>query len=245
MGQTLRHSAYDSDVQGSADTTLYKDEIRARIEETGVVPALRGASAENALYVADSLAEAGVPILEIATNRPETLDAISYVAKRSPKTILGAGSITSLAMARRCLDAGAKFLTSDALMLDIAEFAARKKIAFLPGAFTPTEVVAAWNAGADFVKVVPCDAAGGAQYIRSLKAALPDVPVIAAGGVTQQTAFDLIAAGATCLGIGRDLIPADAVRLRQTARIQELVRRFLNFVDSGRIEAAGRNSQLS
>ena len=121
----------------------------------------------------------------------------------------------------------------------MVELAAKEGIAVLPGAFTPTEIVAAWNAGADFVKVVPCNAAGGAAYIRSLKAALPDVPLIAAGGVTQLTALDLMTAGATALGVGGELIPREAVCLRQAQRIQELGRRFLSFVDNGRIEAAG------
>jgi 2-dehydro-3-deoxyphosphogluconate aldolase/(4S)-4-hydroxy-2-oxoglutarate aldolase len=122
----------------------------------------------------------------------------------------------------------------------LVEFAAKQGIAVLPGAFTPTEIVAAWNAGADFVKVVPCNAAGGASYIRSLKAALPDVLLIAAGGVTQLTALDLVKAGAIALGVGGELIPREALRLRQAQRIQELARRFLAFVDNGRIEAAGR-----
>jgi 2-dehydro-3-deoxyphosphogluconate aldolase/(4S)-4-hydroxy-2-oxoglutarate aldolase len=116
--------------------------------------------------------------------------------------IVGGGGITDLAMARRCADAGAKLLTSDATVPGMVELAAKQGIAALPGAFTPTEIVAAWNPGADFVKVVTCNAAGGAAYIRSLNAALPDVPLIAAGGVTQLTALDLMTAGATALGIG-------------------------------------------
>jgi 2-keto-3-deoxy-6-phosphogluconate aldolase len=139
------------------------------------------------------------------------------------------------------LGAGAKFLTSDGLVLPVVEFSAKENVVVFPGAFTPTEIIAARNAGSDFVKVVPCDAAGGDTYIRSLRAALPDVPLIAAGGITQLTAFNVISAGATALGVGRDLIPAEAVRLRQAGRIQELARRFLSFVDTGRIQAAGQN----
>jgi 2-dehydro-3-deoxyphosphogluconate aldolase / (4S)-4-hydroxy-2-oxoglutarate aldolase len=97
----------------------------------------------------------------------------------------------------------------------------------------------------DFVRVVPCNAAGGASYIRSVKAALPDVPLIAAGGVTQMNALGLVSAGATALGVGGELIPEEAIRLRQGRRIQELARRFLGFVDNGRIESAGRNELLT
>jgi 2-dehydro-3-deoxyphosphogluconate aldolase/(4S)-4-hydroxy-2-oxoglutarate aldolase len=238
MPQVLTHSAYDPSLEGVRNI-LDREDVRARIREIGVVPALRSASAEEALFVAKSLAQAGIPILEIAANRSNGIEAISRVVKDAPETIVGAGGITDLAMARRCADAGAKFLASDATVPDMVELAAKQGIAVLPGAFTPTEIVAAWNAGADFVKVVPCNAAGGAAYIRSLKAALPDVPLIAAGGVSQLTALDLVTAGATALGIGAELIPREAVRLRQAQRIQELGRRFLSFVDGGRIEAAG------
>jgi len=240
--QAMQPATYNPGFEGSTSATLDKEQIVNFIEDAGVIPALRVRSAEEALYVAESLAEAGLRVIEISAKAPEDLSIISHVASYLPKSIVGAGGITSPAMARRCIDAGARFLTSDALILDTVEFAANEKMPVVPGAFTPTEILAAWNAGADFVKVVPCDAAGGASYIRSIKAAFPDVRLIAAGGVTQQTALGLIAAGATALGVGRDLIPSEAVRLRQTARIQELARRFLNFVDNGRIEAAGRNS---
>ncbi|HTA51280.1 MAG TPA: bifunctional 4-hydroxy-2-oxoglutarate aldolase/2-dehydro-3-deoxy-phosphogluconate aldolase [Candidatus Acidoferrum sp.] len=221
--------------------TMSKEEICSRIQDVGVVPALRANSAEDALFVADALAQAGVPILELAMNAPEAVQILSEVALRAPKMIVGGGSITTVATAQQCLDAGARFLTSDGLVLPVVEFAAQRDVVVFPGAFTPTEVIAARNAGSDFVKVVPCDAGGGHAYIRSLKNAMPDVPLIAAGGVTQQSALSIVSAGATALGVGRELIPADAIRLRQANRIQELARRFMNFVDGGRIQAAGQS----
>ena len=221
--------------------TMSKEEICSRIQDVGVVPALRASSAEDALFVADALAQAGVPILELAMNTPEAVQILSEVALRAPKMIVGGGSITTVATAQQCLDAGARFLTSDGLVLPVVEFAAQRDVVVFPGAFTPTEVIAARNAGSDFVKVVPCDAGGGHAYIRSLKNAMPDVPLIAAGGVTQQSALSIVSAGATALGVGRELIPADAIRLRQANRIQELARRFMNFVDGGRIQAAGQS----
>jgi 2-dehydro-3-deoxyphosphogluconate aldolase/(4S)-4-hydroxy-2-oxoglutarate aldolase len=112
--------------------------------------------------------------------------------------------------------------------------AAKEEIVVFPGALTPTEIIAAWKAGSDFVKVVPCDAMGGPSYIRSLKTALPQVRLIAAGGVNRLTAFNYIAAGATALGLGKELIPREAIRLRQSQRIQELARRFLTSVGDGR-----------
>jgi 2-dehydro-3-deoxyphosphogluconate aldolase / (4S)-4-hydroxy-2-oxoglutarate aldolase len=241
MTQTMRWDVDDPGFEASEGGTMTKEEIRSRIEEIGVVPALRVTSEEDALFVAESLAQAGIPIVEIAMNMPGGLHVLSHVVKHAPNTIVGGGSITNVATAQQCLDAGAKFLTSDGLVLPIVEFSAKENVVVFPGAFTPTEIIAARNAGSDFVKVVPCDAAGGDTYIRSLKTALPDVPLIAAGGITQLTAFNVVSAGATALGVGRDLIPAEAVRLRQAGRIQELARRFLSFVDRGRIQAAGQN----
>jgi 2-dehydro-3-deoxyphosphogluconate aldolase / (4S)-4-hydroxy-2-oxoglutarate aldolase len=233
--QTTHH------VRSAAGTaTKSKDSIRAHIEEAGVVPALGMTAAESALFVAEALTEAGLPILEISMNTPGAVNILSHVVKHAPRTIVGGGRVRDIATAQECLRAGATFLTSDGLVLPVVEFCVREGVLVFPGAFTPTEIMAAWNAGSDFVKVVPCDAAGGSSYIRFLKAALPDVPLIAAGGVTQLTALNLVSAGATALGVGRELIQADAVRLRQTRRIQELARRFLAFVDNGRIQAAGQ-----
>jgi len=239
--QTMRWDVDDPGFEASTGGTMAREEIRSRIEEIGVVPAVRVTSVEDALFAAESLAQAGIPIVEIAMNMTGALHVLSHVVKHAPNTIVGGGSITNVATAQQCLDAGAKFLTSDGLVLPVVEFSAKENVVVFPGAFTPTEIIAARNAGSDFVKVVPCDAAGGDTYIRSLRAALPDVPLIAAGGITQLTAFNVISAGATALGVGRDLIPAEAVRLRQAGRIQELARRFLSFVDRGRIQAAGQN----
>jgi 2-dehydro-3-deoxyphosphogluconate aldolase/(4S)-4-hydroxy-2-oxoglutarate aldolase len=231
----------DSVFQTSMGGAMSREDVRLRVEEVGVVPAVGVESAEDAYFVAEALAQAGVPILEIAMNVPGAAHVLSQVVRRAPKMILGGGSVTDVVTAQRCLDAGARFLTSDGLVLPVVDFAVKRGVAVFPGAFTPTEIIAARSAGADLVKVVPCDAAGGHSYIRSLKAAMPDARLIAAGGVTQQTALQIIAAGATALGVGRDLVPVEAIRLRQSARIQELARRFVNFVDNGRIQAVGQS----
>ena len=244
MNHFIRTFAEDAIPSAGTARPMAKEEILSRIEEIGVVPAVRVGSADDALFVAEALAQAGVPILEIAMNVPGSLRILSHVAERAPRMIVGGGSITNTGTARECVEAGARFLTSDGLVLPIVDFAVGRDVAVLPGAFTPTEIIAARNAGADFVKVVPCDAAGGQAYIRSLKAAMPDVPLIAAGGVTQLLALGIVAAGATALGVERELIPAEAIRLRQSARIQELARRFVSFVDNGRIQAAGQNTAL-
>jgi 2-dehydro-3-deoxyphosphogluconate aldolase / (4S)-4-hydroxy-2-oxoglutarate aldolase len=241
MSDTSKSAVEDMRAETCAIDAMSKDTIYRRVRDVGVVPALRADSVEDALFVAGALAQAGVPILELAMNAPGAVYILSQVAKLAPKMIVGGGSVTSVATARQCLDAGARFLTSDGLVLPVMDFATERDLAIFPGAFTPTEIIAARNAGCDFVKVVPCDAGGGEAYIRSLKNAMPDLLLIAAGGVTQQSALKIISAGATALGVGRELIPADAIRLRQANRIQELARRFVNFVDEGRIQAAGQN----
>src|ERR1700683_836149 len=138
--------------------------------------------------------------------------------------IVGAGTVLNEEMAGKCIDAGACFLTSPGFNPKIVEFAAKKDIVVVPGALTPTEVIEAWEAGADFVKVFPCAPVGGDKYIKALHTALPDIPLIAAGGVNQQTAAHFILSGATAIGIGTELIPNEAIARRQSKRIHELER---------------------
>jgi 2-dehydro-3-deoxyphosphogluconate aldolase/(4S)-4-hydroxy-2-oxoglutarate aldolase len=213
---------------------LTKEQVRDRIEQIGVIPAIRVASTEDALFAAETIAEAGIPVVEISMTVPGSMGVISHLAKHVPEVIIGAGGILNAKTAHQCLDQGAKFLTSDGLVLDIVEFASKESAVVIPGALTPTEIIAAWNAGSDFVKVYPCNAVGGPRYIRSLKAALPQARLIAAGGVDQLTALDFIAAGAAAIGVGKELFPDEAIWLRQERRIQELARRFMSFVAKGR-----------
>jgi 2-dehydro-3-deoxyphosphogluconate aldolase/(4S)-4-hydroxy-2-oxoglutarate aldolase len=211
-----------------------KEKVRTSIEEIGIIPALRMFSAEDARFAADAVAGAGIPIVEVTMTVPGALAVIADLAQHNPNLIVGAGSIFDLDTARRCLDAGAIFLTSTGLDLAVVEFAVAKGVVVLPGALTPTEVMAAWKAGADFVKIFPCAQVGGPAYIKALKAPFRHVPLIAAGGVNQQTAADFIRAGAVALGIGKDLIPQDAIKRRQPHRIQELAHRYLTMVRTAR-----------
>ena len=162
------------------------------------------------------------------------MEVIAHIAKQNPNTVVGAGTVLDLNTAKACVDAGATFLTAPGLEQVMVDFAAKTGIAVLPGALTPTEVVRAWKAGADFVKVFPCAQVGGESYIAALKKSLPGVPMIAAGGVNQRTAEGFILAGAAALGVGRDLIPADAIQHRRADVVRELARRFLRAVKEGR-----------
>jgi len=220
-----------------------KYEVRGWIEETGVIAAVRVYSAEDALFAAETVAGSGIPVVEIALTVPQATTVISHLIKSIPGIVVGAGGVTHAAAALQCLDAGAQFLTSDGLHPKVIELAASQGVVVIPGALTPTEVITAWGANSDFVKVVPCAQIGGETYIRSLSRMYPHIPLIASGGVNQQNASKFILAGALALGIGRELIPAEAIRLRQVDRIGELARRFLGFVKSGRDHLAARSAR--
>ena len=172
---------------------------------------------------------------------PGAIEVIGELARSNPNVITGAGTVSDLGTARRCLDAGAQFLTSTGLDLEIVEFAVKQNVVVFPGALTPTEVMAAWKAGPDFVKIFPCAPVGGPAYVRALKGPFPSVPFIAAGGVNQQTASDFILAGAVALGIGGELIPHEAIHLRQEHWIGELARRFVGMVKEARTQKASRS----
>jgi 2-dehydro-3-deoxyphosphogluconate aldolase/(4S)-4-hydroxy-2-oxoglutarate aldolase len=159
---------------------------------------------------------------------------ISHLVRHHPKMIVGAGTVLDTETARLCVDAGASFLTAPSFDLRILEFAAKENIAVLPGALTPTEVVTAWRTGCNFVKVFPCAQVGGDKYIKALHTALPQIPLIAAGGVNQQNAGDFILSGASAIGVGTELIPTEAIERRQADRIRELAFRFRKFVKDAR-----------
>jgi 2-dehydro-3-deoxyphosphogluconate aldolase/(4S)-4-hydroxy-2-oxoglutarate aldolase len=216
-----------------------KQEVRSRIEEVGIIPAVRVSSTEDALFAAEAVSRGGIPIVEVTLTVPEAHKVISHLVQNAPEVIVGAGGITDVETARRCLDAGATFLTSDGLDPEIVNFAVKESAVMIPGTLTPSEVIRAWKMGPDFVKIVPCAQVGGDSYIRALKAMFPNVPLIAAGGVNQQTASSFIFAGAIALGIGAELIPREAIRMRQPDRIAELARRFAGFVSSARSRLPG------
>ena len=213
---------------------MEKETVCAKIREIGIVPAARTSSAEEARFAAEVIARSGIPIVEITMTVPGAIDVISYLTKNLPDVIVGAGTLLDLETTRLCVDAGVQFLTSPGLDLEIVEFATKENLTMMAGALTPTEVITAWKTGSDFVKVFPCAQVGGDSYIRALRGPFPRVPLIAAGGVNQQTAGNFILAGADAPGIGHELIPKEALQQRQEGRIRELARRFLNLVKIAR-----------
>jgi 2-dehydro-3-deoxyphosphogluconate aldolase/(4S)-4-hydroxy-2-oxoglutarate aldolase len=224
---------------------MTKDEVCSRIREIAIIPAIRVSSGDDAHFAAEAVTRGGIPIVEITMTVPGAVELMVHLIRSDPKLIVGAGTVLDTDVARLCVDAGVSFITAPSLNPAIMEFAAKHKVAVLPGALTPTEVVTAWSGGADFVKVFPCGPVGGSAYIKALHAALPQIPLIAAGGVNQQTAAGFILSGATAIGIGTELIPTEAIARRQSKRIHELARRFAKLVKDAREQIeAWKQSQV-
>lgn len=213
---------------------MTRETVRAKIAEIGIIPGVRLASADDARFAAETIYSSGIPIVEVTMTVPGAVQVIAQLMKQNSALIVGAGSVFDVETAERCLDAGTGFITTTGLDLELVNFTAKRGTVLFPGALTPGEVIAAWKAGVDFVKIFPCAQVGGPSYIRALKAPFPQIPLIAAGGVNQETAVDYIRAGATAVGIGRDLIHPDAIRRREDGWIRELSRRYLGMVKQAR-----------
>jgi len=219
-----------------------KQKVRDRIIEIGIVPVVRASSPGEARIAADAVCKGGISIVEITMTVPGALDVIRELAKNNASDVLvGAGTVLNAEAARRCLDAGAQFLVSPGLNLQTVELAVREGKLIMAGALTPTEVITAWEAGADFVKVFPCGQVGGANYIKALKGPLPQVPLVPTGGVNLNTAAEFIEAGAVALGIGGELVQADALKSNKPEIIVENARKFLAIVKQARarMESSG------
>ncbi len=220
-----------------AASSLKHQQVRARIQEIGIIPSVRTWSADEARFAAETVFRAGIPIVEITMTIPDAISVIKDLV-RQPNVIVGADSAWDLDSARKAVDAGAMFITSPGLdSRSILEFVIQEDLVVIPGALTPSEVSTAWQAAADFVKVFPCHSMGGPRYVRALHAPFPNIPLIASGGVNQVNAGDFIGAGAVALGIGTELIPRDAVESRNAGWIAELARRFLKIVKEARASA--------
>jgi 2-dehydro-3-deoxyphosphogluconate aldolase / (4S)-4-hydroxy-2-oxoglutarate aldolase len=224
---------------------MTKEEVISRIREIAIIPAIRATSGPDAHFAAEAVTRSGIPIVEITMTIPGAIELMAHLVKSDPKIVVGAGTILEADTARLCMDAGVSFITGPSLNPEIIEFAAKNKIVVLPGALTPTEVVTAWRCGADFVKVFPCGPVGGDRYIKAIHASLPQIPLVAAGGVNQQTAGQFVLSGATAIGIGTELIPTEAISRRQSQRIHELARRFIKLVKDARDQiSAWKQSQV-
>lgn len=184
---------------------------------------------------ASAVSQGGIPIVEITMTVPGAVEVIRDLARTGGAGVLiGAGTVLDAEMARQCVQAGAQFLVSPGLDIPTVDFAVREKILIMAGALTPTEVITAWRAGADFVKVFPCGQVGGAKYIKALKGPLPQIPLVPTGGVNLNTAAEFIQAGAAALGIGGELVQVDALKQARAEVIVETASKFLAIVKAAR-----------
>jgi len=223
--------------------TMEKSQILARIKSIGVIPVVRASSGDEALAAVDAIKAGGLPILEITMTVPGAVGIIEKIAARyGDEVLVGAGTVLNAETAKDCLQAGAKFIVSPALNLETIAFCRDAGCAVMPGALTPTEVVTAWSAGADMVKVFPCGAMGGASYIKSLRAPLPQIDLVPTGGVSLTTAASFIQAGAAAIGVGADLVDIRAIRAGESERITAATRAYIEAVRSAR---AGMSSPKS
>src|SRR6202045_2638598 len=183
-----------------------KAAVLVALREIGLVPVLRAESVEKAMALAGAIADGGVTVLEVTMTVPGAIQVMRRLAEQRPDILIGAGTVLDAETARMCILEGAQFVVSPALNLQTIEMCHRYSIAVLPGALTPTEIVTAWQAGADVVKVFPASAMGGAKYLSSLEAPLPQIELIPTGGVSLATAPEFLNAGAFALGVGSDLV---------------------------------------
>jgi 2-dehydro-3-deoxyphosphogluconate aldolase/(4S)-4-hydroxy-2-oxoglutarate aldolase len=214
---------------------MVKSEILKRIKATGIVPVVRAPSADEAIRLVEAIREGGIDIIELTMTVPGAPAVIEQLARRyDGQVVIGAGTVLDRDAAETCIGKGATFIVSPALDEGTIEFCKKQGVAVMPGALTPTEVVRAWRAGADVVKVFPCSAVGGASYIRALKAPLPQIDLMPTGGVSLKTIVEFIQAGACALGAGADLADLAAVREGRPEAVTEKARKYVEAIQLAR-----------
>jgi 2-dehydro-3-deoxyphosphogluconate aldolase/(4S)-4-hydroxy-2-oxoglutarate aldolase len=214
-------------------------EVCRHIEEVGIVPVVRSPSAAVAARAVEALLAGGISIFEITMTVPGAVALIRSLADRfNDRALVGAGTVLSAEQARECIDAGARFIVSPGTDLATIEAAHGRDIAVMPGALTPTEVITAWKAGADLVKIFPCSALGGAKYLRALRGPLPQVKMLPTGGVNPSTAGEYIEAGAAALGVGSELVDVAALEAGKDDVVSERARQLCAAVAQARAKLA-------
>lgn len=204
------------------------------LENIGIIPVLRAQSVKEGHAIVEAMMAGGVKVVEVTMTVPGAIDLLSELHQQYPDLLLGSGTVTDAEQAEATIRAGAEFVVSPSLHLDV--IARTKKLGKLsiPGALTPTEVITAWKAGADYVKIFPCSAVGGASYLKALLAPFPFLRLIPTGGVTLQTAPDFLKAGARALGVGADLVNATAIANGKPEIITDAARSYLEVIQTFR-----------
>lgn len=213
------------------------NEIQQRIEAAGLIPVLRARSAQEALAVVEAMVAGGVSVIEVTMTVPGAIDVLREIKKSyGDKLLLGSGTVTGAAECAATIDAGALFVVSPSLHPEVIAKTKEMGRVSIPGALTPTEVITAWKAGADYVKVFPCSAVGGASYLKALRAPFPQLRLIPTGGVTLATAADFLKAGAAALGVGSDLVNTAAVAEGKPQVVTNAARAYLEIIAQSRTQ---------
>ena len=212
-----------------------KQEVLAALRDGGIVPVIRADSADTALRIVDALVAGGIRTLEITMTVPDAIGAIKAVADRfGSSVLLGAGTVTSKALAEGSLDAGAEFLVTPCVVPEVIAVARERGVAVLPGAMTPTEVFAAWSSGGDIIKIFPASNVGGASYLKALKGPFPQIPLCPTGGVNLQTIGEFVKAGASAVGVGGELVSKAALDAGDYGKITELAKQYVEALAEAR-----------
>src|SRR5579884_2038204 len=213
-------------------------EIKAEIERVGLVPVLRAKSAAEGHALVEAMLAGGVTVVEVTMTVPGAVELLRELKKTyASKLLLGSGTVTTAAQAAATIEAGAEFVVSPSLHPEVIAKTKELGKVSIPGALTPTEVITAWNAGADYVKIFPCSAMGGASYLKALLAPFPELQLIPTGGVTLQTAADFLKAGARALGVGTDLVNAKAIAEGKPETVTQTARAYVEIVQKFRSPA--------
>ena len=212
-----------------------REETKQTLEAVALIPVLRASSVQVGHALVDAMMAGGVTVVEVTMTVPNALTLLRELKQRhGKKLLLGSGTVTDATQAAATIDAGAEFVVSPSLHLDVIAKTRELGRVSIPGALTPTEVIAAWRAGADYVKVFPCSAMGGASYLKSLLAPFPELKLIPTGGVTLQTAPDFLKAGARALGVGTDLVNAAAIAEGKPDLVTNTARAYLEAIRTAR-----------
>ncbi|MGO9095411.1 MAG: bifunctional 4-hydroxy-2-oxoglutarate aldolase/2-dehydro-3-deoxy-phosphogluconate aldolase [Bryobacteraceae bacterium] len=218
---------------------MTKGQVLSFIGDIGIVPVVRTSSVESALKAVEAIYNGGIRAAEITMTVPGAIRALEKAADAfGDKLVLGAGTVLDPETARACMLAGAEFFVSPNLKLSTVEMVKRYSKVAMPGALTPTEVLTAWEAGADIVKVFPCGNVGGAKYIQALKAPYPHIQLIPTGGVNLETVGDFLKAGACAVAVGAELVDAQSIREGRLEVIEERARKYLAAIAKARAEMA-------
>jgi len=214
---------------------MKSEETKKLLERAALIPVLRASSVEMGHALVDAMMAGGVTVIEVTMTVPDATTLLGELKqKHGDSLLLGSGTVTDAAQAQATIEAGAEFVVSPSLHLDVIAKTKELGKVSIPGALTPTEVITAWRAGADYVKVFPCSAMGGASYLKALRAPFPELKLIPTGGVTFETAVDFLKAGASALGVGSDLVNAAAIAAGKPEIVTRTARAYVDIIQAAR-----------